>query len=225
MLTCTTEGDGRVTYASGRLPGVRTWYMEAVHGDLASHRPGIPALQDLLDTGTTSRLSTAPPSTTRGGAVEYRALPEPVLYPTETSLAAGILGKTARSSYQQRPAAELPGIGGPRRSALRALSHRGRALRGRHHHRRGGQHRPADARSARRNAMRSDLYPGEFGSLAVILRKRTALQKALRLPSGAIVMGLGKWGELSAGQLSDLLRRAALQYVLERRDGLAASRG
>ncbi len=67
------------------------------------------------------------------------------------------------------------------------------------------------------------LYPGEFGSLAVILRKPTAVQKALRLPSGAIVIGLGKWGELSTGQLSDLLRRAALQYVLELRDGLAAS--
>ncbi len=58
------------------------------------------------------------------------------------------------------------------------------------------------------------LYPGALGSLAVILRQPTAVQKALHLPSGAIVIGLGKWGELSAGQLADLLRRAALQYVL-----------
>ena len=70
VLQCTTEGDGRVTYESGRLPGVRTWYMEAVHGDLASHEPGFRALQELLETGTTSRLSTAPPSTARGGAVD-----------------------------------------------------------------------------------------------------------------------------------------------------------
>ena len=70
VLSVTTEGDGRVTYQSGRLPGVPMWYMEAAHGDLASHRPGLPALQDLLETGTTSRLSTAPPSTARGGAVD-----------------------------------------------------------------------------------------------------------------------------------------------------------
>jgi hypothetical protein len=101
VLDCTTEGDGRVTYESGRLPGVRTWYMEAVHGDLAAHKPSFRALQEVLETGVTSHLSLAPPSTSRGGAVTYRALPEPVLYPTESSLAAGMLGKTPRMPYQQ----------------------------------------------------------------------------------------------------------------------------
>ena len=222
VLTCTTEGDGRVTYSSGRLPGVRTWYMDAVHGDLASHRPGMPALHDLLDTGTTSRLSTAPPSTTRGGAVEYRALPEPVLYPTETSLAAGILGKSARSSYQQgqQPSFRVSVVHGDLRYARYPIvvgHYEGDTIIG------------AEAsidqlmRGALAQRYALGLYPGEFGSLAVILRRRTPLQKALRLPSGAIVMGLGKWGGLSTGQLSDLLRRAALQYVLERRDGQAAS--
>ncbi len=222
VLTCTTEGDGRVTYSSGRLPGVRTWYMEAVHGDLASHRPGMPALQDLLDTGTTSRLSSAPPNAARGAAVEYRALPEPVLYPTETSLAAGILGKSARSSYQQgqQPSFRVSVVHGDLRYARYPIvvgHYEGDTIIG------------AEAsidqlmRGALAQRYALGLYPGEFGSLAVILRKRTPLQKALRLPSGAIVMGLGKWGALSAGQLSDLLRRAALQYVLARRDDMAAS--
>ena len=67
------------------------------------------------------------------------------------------------------------------------------------------------------------LYPGEFRSVAVIRREPTAVRKALRLPSAAIVVGLGKWGDLSAEQLCDLLRRAALQYVLELRDGRAPS--
>ena len=129
VLECTTEGDGRVTYESGRLQGVRTWYMEASHGDLASHQPGFRALHEILETGTTSNLSTAPPSRARGGAVTFRALPEPVLFPTETSLAAGILGKTPRTAVPAARAAELPGIGGARRSALRPLSHHGRALR------------------------------------------------------------------------------------------------
>lgn len=70
------------------------------------------------------------------------------------------------------------------------------------------------------------LYPGEFGSLAMVLRKATALQTTLSLPSAAIVMGLGKWGDLTSGQLADLLRRAALQYVLalgDSRDTSAAT--
>ena len=46
----------------------------------------------------------------------------------------------------------------------------------------------------------------------------------LALPSGALVKGLGKWGELTAGQQGDLLRRAALQYLLELRENLDAPR-
>ncbi len=101
VLSATTEGDGRVTYQSGRLPGVPMWYMDAAHGDLASHEEGLPAIRELLERGTTSRLSAVPPSTARGGAVTYRAFPEPVLYPTEESLAAGVLGKEPRRPYRQ----------------------------------------------------------------------------------------------------------------------------
>ena len=38
----TTEGDGRVTYESGRLPGVPTWYLDAEHGDLPATEAGLP---------------------------------------------------------------------------------------------------------------------------------------------------------------------------------------
>jgi tetratricopeptide (TPR) repeat protein len=59
------------------------------------------------------------------------------------------------------------------------------------------------------------LYPGELGSVSVMLRDPNAMQKALGLPHGAVVIGLGKWGELSSAQLGTLIRRAALQYVLQ----------
>ncbi len=65
--------------------------------------------------------------------------------------------------------------------------------------------------------------PAQLGSIAVILRKPTVVQEALHMSSGAVVMGLGKWGELSAEQLADLLRRAALQYVLQRCDSRGPS--
>ena len=38
VLSVTPDGDGRVTYESGRMPGVPIWYVEASHGDLASYR-------------------------------------------------------------------------------------------------------------------------------------------------------------------------------------------
>ena len=222
VLECTTEGDGRVTHESGRLPGVRTWYMEVAHGDLAAHKPSFRALQEVLETGTTSQLLTAPPSTSRGGAVTYPALPEPVLYPTESSLAAGMLGKTPRRPYQQgeQPSFRVSVVHGDLRYARYPIvvgHYEGDTIIG------AEDHVDQLLRGALSQRYSLGLYPGEFGSLAVILRKPTAVQKALRLPSGAIVIGLGKWGELSTGQLSDLLRRAALQYVLELRDGLAAS--
>ena len=222
VLECTTEGDGRVTHESGRLPGVRTWYMEVAHGDLAAHQPSFRALQEVLETGTTSHLLAAPPSTSRGGAVTYPALPEPVLYPTESSLAGGMLGKTPRRPYQQgeQPSFRVSVIHGDLRYARYPIvvgHYEGDTIIG------AEDHVDRLLRGALSQRYSLGLYPGEFGSRAVILRKPTAVQKALRLPSGAIVIGLGKWGELSTGQLSDLLRRAALQYVLELRDGLAAS--
>ena len=222
VLECTTEGDGRVTYESGRLQGVRTWYMEASHGDLAAHRPGFRALHEILETGTTSNLSTAPPSRALGGAVTFRARPEPVLFPTESSLAAGILGKTPRTPYRQReqPSFRVSVVHSDLRYARYPVMvghYEGDTII--------GAEKILDEllEGALSQRYSLGLYPGEFRSVAVIRREPTAVRKALRLPSAAIVVGLGKWGALSAEQLCDLLRRAALQYVLERRDDRAPS--
>ena len=43
------------------------------------------------------------------------------------------------------------------------------------------------------------LYPGPLGTHAVVVREPTPLQQALQLPPGAVVVGLGRWGELTAG--------------------------
>lgn len=219
VLSVTSEGDGRVTYESGQLPGVPTWYMEAVHGDLPSHPAGLPAIKELLEKGTTSRLSMVPPSTSRGGPVKYRALPEPVLYPTEASLAAGVLGKMPCGKYRQgdQPSFRVSVVHGDLRYARYPI------MVG---HYEGDTIIAAEAQidalvhGALSQRYALGLYPGERGSVAVVLRKPTPMQQALALPSGAVVMGLGKWGELTAGQLGDLIRRAALQYLLELRNDL-----
>jgi hypothetical protein len=116
VLKCTTEGDGRVTYESGAFG--RT---NVVHGGGAWRPGGAPAElpraagspRDRHDVPSVDR-----PQASRGGAVRYLAPPEPVLYPTESSLAAGMFGKTPRRPYQRRAAS-------PKRihaTALRALS-------------------------------------------------------------------------------------------------------
>ena len=217
VLSATSEGDGRVTYESGRLPGVPMWYMDAVHGDLAAHAPGFAAIRDLLETGTTSRLPTAPPSTARGGEVRFRTLPEPVLYPTESSLAAGVLGQRRARAYRRRaPAgfrvAVLHGDLRHSRFPIVVGHYEGDTIIG------------AEAQvdgllgGALSQRYALGVYPGEFGSIAVVLQTPTAVQEALALPSGGIVIGLGKMGDLTASQLGDLIRRAALQYVLQLRD-------
>ena len=62
----TMEGDGQVPWSTGIPPGIRAWYTDAVHGDLARHEPAFPAILDLLETGTTRRLPTTPPAAARG---------------------------------------------------------------------------------------------------------------------------------------------------------------
>ena len=58
-------------------------------------------------------------------------------------------------------------------------------------------------------------YPGPLGTHAVVVREPTPLQKALQLPPGAVVVGLGRWGELTAGQIANIIRRGAIEYVLQ----------
>ena len=50
------DGDGRVTLASARLPGVATWKVDAAHGDLPGVAAAFPAYLELLETGGTRLL-------------------------------------------------------------------------------------------------------------------------------------------------------------------------
>ena len=54
------EGDGRVPHTLGLLPGVPSYFIEEVHGDLARNEEVLRSLDDLLESGSTSRLATKP---------------------------------------------------------------------------------------------------------------------------------------------------------------------
>ncbi len=66
------------------------------------------------------------------------------------------------------------------------------------------------------------MYPGQGRNAAVVLRQPNALQRALRMPTGAVVISLGRWGELTAAQLANLVRSATLAYVLQLADSAEA---
>lgn len=61
-------GDGRVTHVSAQLPGVRTWAVDASHGDLPEASRHFDAYLELLQQGVTQKLERVPDPATRGTA-------------------------------------------------------------------------------------------------------------------------------------------------------------
>ncbi len=58
--TLSRDGDGRVPHSLGLLPSVPTYYVDEVHGDLARNEGVLISLDELLETGSTQGLETAP---------------------------------------------------------------------------------------------------------------------------------------------------------------------
>ncbi|MBX3332120.1 MAG: CHAT domain-containing protein [Nitrospira sp.] len=56
----TLKGDGRVTHALGLLPGVPTYYVDEIHGDLQKNEQVLEAMDEILRTGKTGVLATEP---------------------------------------------------------------------------------------------------------------------------------------------------------------------
>ena len=71
----TLKGDGRVTHALGLLPGVPTYYVDEIHGDLQRHEQVLVAIDDILRTGKTDVLATEPVAACRPfRAIRVRAV-------------------------------------------------------------------------------------------------------------------------------------------------------
>ncbi len=89
----TSAGDGRVTHARARLPGVPAWITAAPHSFLAADSSAFPAYEELLERGTTARLDEVP-----AGAL-----------PAQTS------SRPGRESTSGPPPSPPAGADGPRR--------------------------------------------------------------------------------------------------------------
>jgi pimeloyl-ACP methyl ester carboxylesterase len=229
----TPEGDGTVSWASGRIDGIGEAYlMEAAHGDLADSPRYFDALVQLLANGSTGLLPRGWPSAAARGeaapaAIVYDA--GPVAVPTDAEAAASLLGSRGRRPSRARPAPDVLQVSCAAMDVRYAIDP---ILVG---------HYEQDLISGAEAVIDRDivfneltmrkhigLYPGAIGTATVVLMEPNAQEQQRRSRRGAVVTGLGAWGDLSAGSLTEAVRSAALRYLLaivERENGVCAERG
>ncbi len=214
----TREGDGTVTWQSGRLPGVKTWFVaDTAHDELCTQQRAFPGYLDLLMTGRTTRLPNQPPGTRRGaGETADREAPMPLAPFTDD-----IPDEHASRSFGFGPSrplrAETPGSTTP---AVTVSIRHGDLAYARHPvvvgHYLGDTVVNAEERLDRRlggaltRRLRLGLYPGPLNTHAVFCNDDPNAK-----PAGAIVVGLGQVGELSPGLLESGFCNALLDYALQ----------
>ncbi|NMG73565.1 DUF7379 domain-containing protein, partial [Aromatoleum diolicum] len=216
----TPEGDGSVSWASGRLanlPAEQCWYMPADHGALTDTEEYFPAIVELLQTGTTSRLGRQPATRAAAAATVTYDAPPPVL-PTEEELARGLLGSRPR---RRRPVAAIQ----PLRVSVTAMDLRFARQPILCGHYAGDSIAGAEAAidrylvgGALRQRERLGVYAGEIGSCAIVLQARGNEDRLRGTGRGAIIVGLGRFGELTAAEVSETVRAGVLRYLLHSHD-------
>jgi len=217
-LVGTTLGDGTVTWASGRIENIGTYYyMPVRHGDLPSTSEYFPALGELLHTGATAALLRSPPAV-RGGEpaspLVYDAGP-PTLDGGE-AMARGLLGGAPRSRVVARPKRRL--AVSVKAMDLRFLTQP--VLLGHY------EQDPIAGAEALidRELLDGDLsqrynlglYAGARGTATVVLRVPNEQERRRGSLSGAVVCGLGAYeGNLSVDKLTEAVRAGVLRYLLQ----------
>lgn len=212
----TYEGDGTVTWATGIPAGIPTWYMNAVHGDLGRTTSAFPALLDLLETGTTQVLPQSPPARARG-AVRGDVVIAPArieTYPDAEDITAAALGAPGPRA---RPAPAQPAERAGQAAPLAVSVAHGDLRFARYPvavgHYLGdpitGAEAALDACLGGHLSHVRDLglYPGAVNTCEVLLREG-------HTQAGAIVVGLGTFGDLTPGKLRDSFRQAVLRYAM-----------
>lgn len=213
----TREGDGTVSWKSGRLPDVPLWYLEdTAHDDLCRQKRAFPGYLDLLMVGDTSQLSKTPPSRTRAqvGEPQLFVLPAyPVVdsIPSEASLRSFGFG-SSRPMRELESEVTIPIIDV-------SICH-GNLAYAKHpvlvgHYRGDGifsAEKALDERLERQLSarIRLGLYPGTIGSHALFFSRNFNSK-----PNGAIVIGLGQVGDLTPGLLTLSVQNALLECALQ----------
>lgn len=210
----TTRGDGTVTWDSGRIDGIGSfYYLPAVHGDLLATKEYFPGLIDLLTSGITNQLLSAPPATRaieQAVPVVYDAGPPALEDPVMLSRA--VVGGSMRN--------RLP----PRRTRRLEVAIKAMDLRFLNDPIMVG-HYEQDPISGPEALIDRELFDGDLSerhTLGLYAGPRGTAVVVLRAPNGyqplrgAIVTGLGPYeGMLSVSQLTESVRTGVLRYLLQ----------
>ncbi len=215
----TSRGDGTVTWDSGRIGGIGSfYYMPAAHGDLLlATDERFPAIVDLLTAGVTARLATSPPAVRAAEEampVHYDAGPPSTDDPD--AIARSLLGASVANRIPPRPKRRLE-------VAVRAMDLRfvSQPIMVGHY-----EHDPIAGPEAviDREVLAGDLrerydlglYAGPRGTAAVVLRVPNESERQRGSLAGAVVTGLGRYdGALSLADLTESVRTGALRYLLQ----------
>ncbi|MBL8397694.1 MAG: CHAT domain-containing protein [Candidatus Accumulibacter sp.] len=225
QLQFTGEGDGSVTWASGRLDNLpeseRCWYLPVEHADLTGEARYFPAILELLTLGQTTRLDRLPRSRGEAGKPFILDAPPPTL-PGEDELARAVFGSEPRRRSKTRKASLSVAV---RAGDLRFIDQPlicGHFI---------GD--PIAAAEADLDALlegrlgereRLGVYAGPIGSSSIVLPPRSEGQIARGSRPGAIIVGLGDFnGQLSAQQVSETVRAGVLRLLLLLRDTCAVN--
>jgi CHAT domain-containing protein len=203
MENYTTEGDGQVTYKSGTVAQLRTWYdINRAHGDLPESADG---LLEILARSGTSKLQAR--SRARVATLDPQVLlarEQAVFFPTEEDVLRAALGKTTPGTKPTASTLRVRITHGQLREALHPV------LVG---HYRGDAIVSAEAELDRRLEQRlstrfhMETYAGPLGTVEIVRAPDSN-------PPGAVVVGLGEVGELTTEKLRRCVLEACLRYAL-----------
>lgn len=227
LVLNTTRGDGAVTWASGRLPGLpedRYWYMPVDHLGLTACPAYFGEVEALLLHGTPLRLGRLPATRGEEGAEDGEAVTEranlpPQAYPSPDELVARLLGASPRPA--QRPRSQRPLL----KIAVQAMDVRFAQVPVLCGHYRGDPIAGAEALidhflvdGALRRRAQLGIHAGEAGSASVVLMPRRPGEVRQGLGRGALVVGLGEMGRLSAARVAEAVRAGVLRYLMHAND-------
>ncbi len=224
-LVYTADGDGTVPWLSSRIRGIgRAYRVDAEHGDLCADERWFDAYEDILQMGSTTRAQAEgwPDAVTRGGRAVPLVVgePGPEAWPNEASIMRAAVGGGRRSRERVRRK-QATAAGFELEVSCAAMDLRDATSPVLVGHYEGdpiaGAERTIDEDVVNRElTMRHHLgqYAGPIGSAAVVMLETGSGERARGTRRGAVVLGLGEFGSLSAGGVTQAVRAGCLRYLL-----------
>ena len=223
------RGDGRVSYSSAMLPGVRAWKLARDHGTLPAEKTAFPAFKELLETGDTTKLPRFTDAAATRGAGE--AAP-PLAVRRRHPSREGSAGRPRSSDddLYTLPLDDASSSGtAPEQGPLAITVHNDNLAYVSHPlmlgHYNASRLTSTEATvdgligGVMSEALAIGCYPDRPCSHQVFINthKANPLQKAR--PESVIVVGLGEEGNLSATELANSVRMAVLAFAQRCKEG------